>query len=473
MDFVKKHKTEIVIFLLALFLRFLVFYIASCQNGFAFNDFKADGYYELANNLVNHRIFSLDLSGVLRPGSFRTPGLPLIIAPFLFFSKSLFGFLLLQIVVASLLPLLSRKIALEAGLSVRQADIVGFFMVFEPLGLYLSFFALSEIFFTFFFLLSLLGLIVFLKSAKIAGAPLPEKRYYRLVLLSGLCLGLATLIKPTTIYLPFGLILLWIAYRFASRQKYLWKLLAIFFISSTLILSPWFYRNYKVSGVFGFSSAKAWVMYWALAPSVLTYEKHISFTQAQQIFFASTGIVNGLPDFNLENAAWLQKEAAQVIFARPFYLLESMLVSVYAFFTHDGAASLMNVIGVKTDFSSFAHGLSFFKQPVTGILSSVIKMLSSSLILVLGARIFWVLAALSFFASAAYQLIRRKLAMVTGLLLLLILYFAATTMLNGLGVNARFRFPINSLIIIFIIAGYNNFKAPRQAGVVNRIYDRK
>jgi len=52
-----------------------------------------------------------------------------------------------------------------------------------------------------------------------------------------------------------------------------------------------------------------------------------------------------------------------------------------------------------------------------------------------------------------YQAIRKKFNIYSGFFLFLVLYFALTTIANGLGVNARLRYPVNALILIFIIQG--------------------
>lgn len=464
--FLKNYKIELIIFLLALILRLIIFYIAAYQNNFVFTNFLADGYYELSHNLVNHHIFSGVMDGYLKPESLRAPGLPIIIAPFLYFFQSVFGFIILQIIAGSFLPLISRQIALNLQLSARLANLVGFFMVFEPLGLSLSTLVLTETFFTFFFLLFILYLIKFLRFMKTTEPSALKKYHYQEIILSGAFLSLATLIKPTTIYLPFILVIFWLVYRYFLKQVFFWKLIFIFIIFSNLFLPPWFYRNYNVSGVFGYTSAKAWVMYWALAPSILTYKNKQSFDQAQKEFFASSGLVNP-PDYNLENSAWLVKQASKIIFAHPLYLAESALVSVYTFFTHDGAYSLISLLGLKTDFSRFKHGLGFFNQSGAEIFGSIIKMLPTPMIMILIARIFWVFISLAFLASAIYQLIRKKINLFSGFLLTIILYFAATTTLNGLGVNARFRFPVNSLIIIYIFIGWSIFKDSHRISLNN------
>jgi hypothetical protein len=68
-------------------------------------------------------------------------------------------------------------------------------------------------------------------------------------------------------------------------------------------------------------------------------------------------------------------------------------------------------------------------------------------------RIVWGSLSLLVFVGFALKLSRRQVSGEWWVVYLLIVYFALTTVSNGLGVNARFRTPINALIFIAALDG--------------------
>jgi len=79
--------------------------------------------------------------------------------------------------------------------------------------------------------------------------------------------------------------------------------------------------------------------------------------------------------------------------------------------------------------------------------------LHTSMSLVFFARLFWV-AVMVFFFVGLYFIWRRRLISPELLFsVIIVFYFMATTMVNGLSVNARFRMPVEPIIFAVSSAG--------------------
>lgn len=451
MGVIKKYKIDIIIFLVALLLRLVIFNITA-HNRNDYEGFKSDGYYEIAVNMVERQAFAYLFISPPILESNRTPGLPFIISLFIYFFNSIFSFVILQIAISSLIPVISRRLVLAVDIPAIFANLIGFFMAVEVLGISLSIQIVTETFFTFFLLLAIFFQVKLLRKISLGRVFFAENKPYGLVILSGFLLGLATLFRPTSIYIPLLMAIVWIIYGYKAKIKNFLKYALVFLLASYLILIPWFYRNYKVFNVVGYSSIKEQVLYSSLIPSIMAIKNHQSYNQAQKEFFLAQGFYEP-PEVYLDKAAWFNKQAVKVIYDNPVYFLESAAISLYTFFTHDGALNLLSQLNLDDGYLNYPHGLSFFKQSFQGLAVSLIGLASSPLALVLLFRFFWILIAICFIMSLGYQAVRKKFNIYSTFFLFLVLYFALTTIANGFGGNARFRYPINVLIFIFIIQG--------------------
>lgn len=73
--------------------------------------------------------------------------------------------------------------------------------------------------------------------------------------------------------------------------------------------------------------------------------------------------------------------------------------------------------------------------------------------LVLFGRVIWIIITFAAIFGAVRLFIKKKLGILGIFALFLIAYFVATTAINGLGVNARFRMPVNLFIFMFAVYG--------------------
>ncbi len=443
----KKYKTVIIIFIVALILRlifsFLFYRAVNFDTDKFLNSTHSDGYYNYAYNLIHYKVFS----GYNPPtilDSTRTPGYPLIIAASLFIFNSLWPLVIIQIIISSLLPILGRKISREIIPNNSIANLVGWLLVFEPVGVMLSLWMISESFFVLFFFLFILFIIKFIKAAEQNAA----FNNYKTIGWSAFLLGMATLIKPTTLYLPIILIAAWLAYRYFLKRNFLLKQVIIFLIIFILILSPWYYRNYRAFGVAALTSNKEEVLFTALAPSVLAVKNHESYSQSLINFFKSKGIEQ-YPIINTGNAGWFQQQAIEVLIKNPKESIIVAGISLLTFFTHDGLLTFLGFLGFYQ-----ANGLTvgqILTQPLPEMFVTFKSLFFSSAFFIILMRFLWILIAAIFFISIIRTFLRKKFTALSALGLIFVAYFALTTISNGFGVNARFRFPVNIFIFMFAI----------------------
>ncbi len=91
----------------------------------------------------------------------------------------------------------------------------------------------TEILFIFFLLLSIYFLLSFLKEPSLKNS-----------LILGVLLGIAALVRPVALLLPFWLVLFLLIFLKSARTKTYFFKLAVFLVVFTTVFSPWVIRNY-------------------------------------------------------------------------------------------------------------------------------------------------------------------------------------------------------------------------------------
>src|SRR3989344_3910685 len=109
----KRHKTEIFIFLLAFGLRFLyailvLFFFG--EHGFIAHSDAFSFYLRGADNLINHHIFSLNTNPPYMPDAYRTPLYTFFVAGFLWLKLPLISVIFLQNIMAGLISVFFYRI---------------------------------------------------------------------------------------------------------------------------------------------------------------------------------------------------------------------------------------------------------------------------------------------------------------------------------------------------------------------------
>ena len=439
--FFKKHKILIIIFLIALFVRSALFFI-----NFHSNDYDLiptikgdDGYYELSRSLLEGRGFTGDIEPPFSPNPLRTPIWPLVIATLLYFFKSYWAVVFAQILIGSVIPLLGMRIVSKVIPSMKISVIVGLLLALEPYSILFSFIFYTETFFIFLFFIFLLFFLDYFKNPT-----------YRNIIWAALFLGLATLTKTTVQYLPVVIpfFMLWHFRKNITKEVIMQAVLFVGIFMLTI--TPWLYRNYKEFGVVGMSAQPAFNAYVYLVPSVLSMENKTNFAEEYKKFVKKDGFDEN--SITLSNAEYFTSQSVEILKQYPLSLLKLAANSSVAFFTHDGMLTVL-MYGGHTPSAYLSKPALFllFDSPVKfwGVLKNMIM---SPLVAVLLGRIIWIIMTFAALYGALRLFMGKKLGILPVFALFLITYFAATTAINGLGVNARFRMPVN--LFIFMFAAY-------------------
>jgi glycosyltransferase involved in cell wall biosynthesis len=436
----KNYKKWWTVCIVALLVRLLVLFGTYQASGYNYENFlnhiKMDGYYEIAVNVIEHKSFSRNGQILLQPDSLRTPGYPGFIVPFLFIFHSVWPLVLFQIMIGSTLPLLGKKLALQFHFSDVTTTIIVWLLVFEPMGILLSTKILTETLFTFFLLAAISTAISFIVRVR---ENYPNIQLFIPVMLSAVCFAFSALIRPTTLYIPPLFVILWLLIRFLKRQDVRLRVIVIGVLVWAACITPWMVRNRIVFGVLGFSSIQQQVLFSYLVPSIFSVELHQSFGVAQAAWFKANGF-DLYPEIFLDKAAWFQGKALTVIGNHIPGFIKVSGVSIFTFLTHDGLLDLWSSVGWGDSVLTAAQVRNVsFGSFLLGVM--------------LLMRIVWGSLSLLVFVGFALKLSRRQVSGEWWVVYLLIVYFALTTVSNGLGVNARFRTPINALIFIAALDG--------------------
>ncbi len=438
-NFFFRHRSLIVIFAIALVARIILLLVNLHAAG---GDFELaihgdDGYYEVSKNLVEGKGFSMD--GVIE-SPIHVPIYPYFLAALLYISKSYVFTIGVQIFLGAFIPVFATILVRKIFGKGKIALITGLILAVEPYFLLFSTIFYTETLFIFFFLLFILAFLKYL-----------EKGEMKILLLATSLLAISSLIKTTVQFLPVFIVpfMFW-----ALRSTLPWKKVllhsAVLVAGFMLILSPWLYRSYRVFGTPGMTVMPTYNLYTCFVPSVLAIANKTSFAEEQKKFIADRNI--SMADLTPNNAHVYAEEAMGIIKEHPAAIIKVALINVFTFFTHDGVLTFLGHAGIHPDFTLGKPALFlFFSSPVE-FLKTIVHFASSPFLLLIVMRLFWI-AVTIFFLKGIYFFIRKRgFEKSLIFLLVLVLYFAATTPSNGLTVNARFRMPIDPIILM--LAGY-------------------
>ncbi|MDO8584850.1 MAG: glycosyltransferase family 39 protein [bacterium] len=418
----REGKIILLLFALALLVRVALFgaNIAAHEGELLPTILNSEGYYELANNILAGHGFSQSPAAPYVPDSLRPPLYPLFIAAFVGLSGSYWPVIIAQILLASVLPLLARRIGFRLTQNTFAGNAVGVLFAVEPVLVRLSGILLTETLFLALFLSSVITFFNYLDREKLSD-----------LAASAALLGLATLTRPVTQYLPVVIIafLLWHFRGALSRRAMLH--VATFIAVFVVALLPWLYRNAIVFGNPSVANTRISNFYGYFAPSVLALERHIGFTEAQRQLFAEDG-VQDYGAVTLKDAEHFTNRAKAIIKTHPKETAKLLGITTFAFFTHDGYLDVLQDLGYMKNFSRTIRAL------ITG-----------PGIIILAGRMFWTLTALLAFLGTYLFFKREKFQPKALFALLLITYFAATAAIVGLGITARYRVPANVFIAAF------------------------
>jgi 4-amino-4-deoxy-L-arabinose transferase-like glycosyltransferase len=442
-NFFSKYKLEIGIFAIALIARLIFF-----SFGFAHNDGDLiktikgdDGYYELSQNIIAGNGFSFDQVEPYRPNTLRPPVWPFMIAGIAGLFKTYWAVFIFEIILGSLIPVLGVYIARR--LFEKRAIWLGtgILLALEPYAVFLSTVFYTETMFTFLFLIFFIFLIRYF-----------ETRSIRNLVWMSVFMGLATLVKPTIQYVPVVLpfIILW-SYRGSINRK-VFEHIGILIGVFMLIITPWLYRNYVEFGKVGMSAQPAFNLYVYLVPTVLSIDSGTNFRTEYESFVKKDGFDEN--EISLATADTYKDQALEVILEHKAALVKSVATTFVTFFTHDGMLTFLAYAGKTIENRLDKPALAILLENPLKLFSIISSYAQSGAITIILMRLFWIVVTLFSFVGVWMYLRREKITPAILSAIFLVAYFALTTSINGLGVNARFRVPVNLFIFAFALYGF-------------------
>ncbi len=404
----RTYKIEIALFILALVAHLACFWLVTNASGSILDAVRADdGFYELAQNIRAGNGFSWSAEAPYLPNPLRTPGYPFVLAGLI----SVFGVAgaaLIQVVLASLLPVLGYMIARTIARSRAIAIGTGVILALDPTLALLSFQFYTE---TLFLLLFFLWIILSLRYL--------EKRDLVSLIVGAVLLGTAILVRASAQYLPllFALFILW---QWRSKDVKQGALHAgIYVLIVGAILAPWILRNVEIYETPGLSAQTPFVLYTNLAPAVISVAEGRVFAEVVDTFLTEEEFKGNA--ITLANGTEYTAQALDVVHTYPAATLVVAAKSLFTFFTNDGVYTLLVRIGLNPD--------DFF----------------STLVI---ARLVWIAITLAAFLGALVYLYKERSSRAV-FLILLIGYFALTSTIAAFGTNPRYRLPVDPIILAF------------------------
>lgn len=445
-EFLRKHKILIFIFFLALVGRLLLFSLNFNHAGSLIGAIHGDdGYYELSQGILGGHGFTWDSHEPFNPNPLRTPLWPYIIAFLAKTFDSYWAVLIFEILIGSMIPVIGMLIAKKITSRKSIWLGTGILLCLEPYGVLLSSILYTETMFTFLFLLLVLFVIRYF-----------ENKSLRNTVWMAMFLALATLVKPTVQYLPIVLALIML---YDARKDFNRRIvfqIIIFLGLFCLTMAPWLYRNYAIFGKVGISAQPAFNLYVYLVPTVLSYDNHTSFkTEHDALLEGKNFDANTI---NLSNSDYYKDYAIDVISDHKLALVRSMGMTLVTFFTHDGILTVFQNAGIIIPVTMTKPALALLLTDPIALIKSIFSYMKGYGSVVLVARCLWILLTILFFIGLVQYVRKEKISLVFITIVLLVAYFALTTAINGLGVNARFKVPINTFIFIFALYGLFTLK---------------
>ena len=465
----KLPRSIFVVAVLALLLRLLLgalIYTAEGSGGFLVSD--SENFTAVAKNLVLGHGFSKSEIAPYVPDAKFPPVYPLLVAGSLGLTGSLMPLVALQILLASSLPLLVYSIGIRLFNEHRVSLLAAGFMALEPVIAIFSLLVLSDTVALFFLLLAAwFGLRAFQDSSLRATAH------------AGFFLALSTLTRPQGQYLfyvalLFGLILLGLGFRRVGSPRKILSSLGIFIALFLLVVSPWVYRNYLQFRTLSVSSTGLRNLYVDLAPSIVSLETGEAYKTTEHRlnleFMKKYGVQEERELY--ENPALgttLAKEGVTIMLQHPAATAKVLAVVAPSFFTQDLYFYYAFRFGLtKGKNIDFSPSLLLIHEGPIRLLKSVWGSVGVWGILGFLGRMVWVaitlLALWGFIRGIRHTTARGA----TIFLALIILFYAATSVVAGFSDQGRFRYPADAFIFLLLAYGWYHMRSGTTSLLVSK-----
>jgi|GEM_PF-1433413 len=268
-----------------------------------------------AQSLASHGEY---LDAQSKPEIFRTPGYPVVLAPFMALHASDALILGLNMVFAVLVVIVTWRMARQLFGDDRVAGICALIVAVEPTMMLWSLKVMPETLFT-------LCLVLF------AYAAIREKP-----IAAAVALCAAVYVKP--IAWPLVLIVPLVAVWFQPRRA------LILFVTCAALLAPWHIRNYVTAGYPGFSSLMDRSIYISAGGSVAARQQGLPFAEMRRRLIARDDARDGDP----ARFAEMRREGATRVASDPFGWAKTQAFGMFRTLFEPGAAEYARTFGLYT-----------------------------------------------------------------------------------------------------------------------------
>lgn len=327
-----KIATKIIVISIIWRLLFFLFLILwNPHAGLPMPDLSGDAgnYWQLGKNLAyEHRLYLVDETKLnLR----RPPGYPFFLASLVILfgeHASLYIAILLQIVLWSWAVFLLYQI-INNYFSERVAFAASLLFIFEPNATYYSLQILSDTLFVFLLILAIYIFINKRPSSKTSFAV-------------GLVLGLTTLVRPISEFLPLILPVVILLQGHFSRESL--KRASLIVLGAAIIIMPWMTRNLFIAKSFDISSSGTSTYYKYVLPSFISITENNDYETIQKQlaneFKATT------QDLNTSSTRFMKEKIITTVFAHPIRYGIFHVIKTLPLFLSDGVREILQKLSI-------------------------------------------------------------------------------------------------------------------------------
>ncbi|MDB5189500.1 MAG: hypothetical protein JWL82_457 [Parcubacteria group bacterium] len=403
----------------------------------------AMGYRELSTNLATGNGFATTRAGMLVPEVFRTPGLPLLLAPFAGSDSSLaIYFFVLALLGGALFPYLVYRVG-KRFVSVGVALGAAILVAFEPQLVFFSMYAQTE-----------MPFMLFSYGALCLAILAYDRGSYLYAAGAGALLGYAVLIRPGFFPVCIVTLVAILGYQL-WKERTMVRYGAVIVLLLMVVLAPWYVRTHEITGVYALSGAGWRNVYTDYLASVRAIEHHTDFSSEKHSLKQDAEAI-GVPTDQVDNPAYgklLRNASLKELWAHKVTVLKLEPVLLFSFFTQDGYYyQFKRLYLVPNDEGSHTSAtFALLNKGVAGIRDVIAEAGRQLFIPILG-RLFTIGIFLAALIGFFFVKTRMRYAFA-----LIIALSALTATAIGLGVEARLRLPVEPLLFLFAVAACVKF----------------
>ena len=392
-------------------------------------------YLGTAQSLIENGTFAFEGQREV----YRTPGLPLILVPFLYFHISYVGIALMQAFLSTWIQIGVFALSLSLSLRTRWAVSAALLSGLEPLSLYYSLPILPDVVFA----VLLYGACYFLYQYT-------QTRSVTYIVWLGIVVGFSNYVRQVGVYLVALFVLYILLHTLVARQSLKNASMNVGILFAIVLLSafPWYYRNYQASGVWSFSSALPVNFYNYVGAGTLASARGVPYDTARTDLMATFRAEAPVPadETDLHNVGYLMSSTQSIVRAYPLSYIKTVIAGTNTFLFSGNYHYLLRKFGAMDGPEHVtSYSLVWAHEGLDGLISRVWQDMSPYVVIAIVGKLFW-MSAVGLALLGAYLLRTRE---ESHIFIILFVYFCATILSVGIGVEARHRYALNPLIFTF------------------------